>query len=508
MATISLRSRGGLPLARPAFTRLQRVRLGSIRARIYLTLAAIIVITLVIAGGVFFVLLGGYEDRLAQSTLRQISGAVYPSVVAPPETDFQAFEISRQLTGTIGSDPDVSILFVDSDGTVAGEVSPTPRFRGEQLSIALNKIGDGLDNSAEGSLSTSDGGELNYLAARLSPQAAERFGAEFMVLALPTERRQSLLGDLTPRLLLAGLLALAAALFVGLLLSRSIYLPIQRVAAAARSVARGRLDHRVEVSGAQEARELATSFNQMTEEVGRQQAALRDFLANVSHDLQTPLTSINGFSQALMDGVVDEGAGTENAYRIIEEESRRLLRLVEGLLDLSRIEAGQLSVERRAVEVQELLDHVEELFRMRAEDLNVRLEVLNTAVPDVLGDIDRLEQVLANLVDNALRHTPEGGTVVLSARPESDATVGIAVADTGVGIPEEALPALFDRYFKSDRPGAQGGTGLGLAIARELVRAQEGDVHVESREGIGTTFRVLLRAHRQEPGGAAGASGR
>ena len=256
------------------------------------------------------------------------------------------------------------------------------------------------------------------------------------------------------------------------------------------------MQHPVESGGSQETRELAESFNQMTAEVERQQTALRDFLANVSHDLQTPLTSINGFSQALMDDVVEGGESRRNAYRIIEDESRRLLRLVEGLLDMSRIEAGQVQVERKPVEVGLLLDHVGELFTLRAQELDVRLVVQPSTVADVLGDWDRLDQVLGNLVDNALRHTPPGGVVELSARVESEASVGIAVADTGVGIAEEMIPNLFDRYYKSDRPGSQGGTGLGLAIARELVQAQGGAIQVSSAEGEGTTFRVILRTAR------------
>ncbi len=483
--------RWGLPLLRPR-------QLQTVRGRVYLTLGATILLTLTIAGVVFFFLLGGYQDRLAASTLRQIGAPVYTSVTTPPGTGIEGLEVSRQLTGTIAADPDVRILFVDRDGLVLGEASEQPRFRGERLDIDLSGAGIGIDNFLEGTLTASDGARLNYLAAQLDPAAAARFNAEFIVLALPMEDRQSVLGDLTPRLFLSAGLALAAAVIVGLLLSRSIYRPLQATTAAARSVARGRFDHKVEVSGTREARELAESFNQMTDEVERQQAALRDFLANVSHDLQTPLTSINGFSQALLDGTVNDEESRENAFRIIEEESRRLLRLVEGLLDLSRIEAGQVEVHLGPVHVAGLLSHIHDLFRLRADDLDVRLEVTGADVPDVSGDIDRLEQVLANIVDNALRHTPPGGNVVLSARRESDVTVGIAISDTGAGIPEEDQPHLFDRYFRALRPGSEGGTGLGLAISRELVQAQNGEIQVESRENVGTTFRVLLRIHQPQ----------
>ena len=496
MATLSV------GLRRPA-SRIRRPSLAlpqlfeGIRARVYLTLALIIVLTLVIAGVVLFFLLGGYQDRLAASTLRQIGGPVYESVATLADANFQAFEVSRQLQGTVGGESDVLILFVEGDGLVVSEASSDPRFRGEVLEIELGEAGVGSAGFIDGTLVADDGTRLNYAATGLEPAAAERFNASHVVFALPNENRQAVLGDLTPRLIVAGGFALLAAIILALLLSRSIYRPLEATTAAARSVARGRYDQKVRVSGSKEARELAESFNQMTEEVQKQQAALRDFLANVSHDLQTPLTSINGFSQALMDGTVDDDESQATAYRIIEEESRRLLRLVEGLLDLSRMEAGQLELVLEPLAVDELLQHVYDLFSLRAEELEAELVVQAEPVPEVIGDADRLEQVMANLVDNALRYTPAGGRVVLSTRLESNATVSLSVSDSGPGISEEAIPHLFDRFYKG---GRQGGTGLGLAISRELVRAQRGEIQVESELGRGTTFRVYLRTDRRGGG--------
>ena len=495
MATLSRgvarRAPQGRRRARPSLALVQ-----SIRTRIYLTLALVIVLTLIIAGVVFAFLVGGYQDRLAASTLRQIGRPVYESVVTLADANFRAFEVSRQLQGTVQAEPDVLIWFVDRDSTVVSEASRNPRFRGEQLELDLTDVGEGANGFVDGTVRTGDGTRLNYLAAGLPTDAADRFNAAYVVLALPTENRQTVLGDLTWRLILAGGLALAGGMVAALLLSRSIYRPWQATSQAARGVARGDFRQKVVVSGTTEARELAETFNQMTAEVQRQQAGLRDFLANVSHDLQTPLTSIYGFSQALLDGTVEETEARAGAYRIIEQESRRLLRLVEGLLDLSRIEAGQAEIRLVSVAVAPLLHHVRDLFVLRAEELQVSLEVEPPEVADVLGDVDRLEQVLTNLVDNALRHTPADGRVWLGARQESDATVSLTVSDTGTGIAPEALRQVFDRFFRSDRPGEQGGTGLGLAIARELVRAQQGEIQVESTPALGTTFRILLRAHR------------
>ena len=481
------------------------LQLRSIRARIYATLLAIILLTLAVAGLALFLVLGGYQDQVDQSRVRELATAWGPELFSEEREArtldglLSNFETDVRLRGSIVNDLDVVVLGVSGSGEVVRIFEQGDRFFGEQLTLKI----DALDTAAlqgttyvDGTVEAEGGERLTYVLAALSDEDAARQGYCCIAVGLVGEPRSAVLGDLSWRLLIAGVLALVIATLFGFLVSRSIYRPVQRVAAAARSVARGQLQQRVAVEGSQEAQELARSFNQMTEEVERQQTALRDFLANVSHDLQTPLTSINGFSRALMDDVVDEQEGRQNAYRIIEDESRRLLRLVGGLVDLSRIEAGQVQVERNPVDVAMLLSHVGDLFTLRAQELDVRLSVRESDVGEVLGDWDRLDQVLGNLVDNALRHTPPGGDVVLSARIESETSVSIAVADTGVGIAEEAIPHLFDRYYKSDRPGAQGGTGLGLAIARELVRAQGGEIQVASEQGEGTTFRVILRRAR------------
>ncbi len=472
------------------------LQFSTIRSRIYVTLVAIVVLTLIVVGLITFLLLGGYQDRVDQSRLRELATAWGPELFSEEregrnlQRTLTWFESEERLIGSIVDELDVVVLGITSAGDVVRTYEPGNRFHGERLELNLGALD--RDDVVEGQVTTEDGEQLSYVLTSLGAEAQHQ-GYCCIAVALVGGSRSEVLADLAPRLLIAGAVALVVASLVGFLVSRSIYRPIQRVAAASRSVARGQLQQRVDVGGSQEAQELATSFNQMTEEVERQQTALRDFLANVSHDLQTPLTSINGFSQALMDDVVKDDE-QRNAYRIIEDESRRLLRLVEGLLDLSRIEAGQVQVESKPVDVDSLLEHVGDLFALRAQELDVHLSVAASDVGDVLGDWDRLDQVLGNLVDNALRHTPPGGDVELNARVESRSSVSIAVADTGVGIPEEAIPNLFDRYYKSDRPGAQGGTGLGLAIARELVRAQGGEIRVSSEQGVGTTFHIVLLA--------------
>jgi signal transduction histidine kinase len=230
---------------------------------------------------------------------------------------------------------------------------------------------------------------------------------------------------------------------------------------------------------------------------------MRDFLANVSHELRTPLTSIRGFSQAVAEGAVDDPDGVKRSAQVVNQESARLLRLVEELLDLSRVESGQAEMRLAPVELGELLDHLREVFSLRAEDGNVRFEVSAPAELTVQADLDRLEQVLSNLLDNAFKHTPAGGRVVLAATAVPGAA-RIDVSDSGAGIPEAEMGRLFERFYRT--PSSQGlrGSGLGLAIAREIARAHGGDITVQNRPGDGTTFSVRLPTEgRRSPPSAA-----
>ena len=238
-------------------------------------------------------------------------------------------------------------------------------------------------------------------------------------------------------------------------------------------------------------RELARAFNRMTAQVQRHRETLQNFLADVSHELRTPLTSIRGFTEALRDGIVAEEERRQRTLEIIDDEARRMLRLVEDLLDLSKIQAGQLPLRREPVDPAEILTHVAEVFAQRAQDAGLTLEtVIGEALPTIPCDFYRLVQVLANLVDNAIQHTARGGITLRAAAASQGVT--LSVEDTGEGIPAEALPRLFDRFYRSARTGPARGSGLGLAIAREIVLAHGGEISAESTMGRGTRFRITM----------------
>jgi signal transduction histidine kinase len=484
----------------------------SLRLRLYAAFGLIIAITLGVAGFAFFFPLGGYREDQAVSTLRQVALPVYYNLTFFGR-DLTARELALYLRQQ-SSETDVIILVLDSSGRVVREAAAESSLLDETFDLGPSQLSQDFRHLYQGTHRTQDGRELFFVAVPLPPRfALGPLRASALVLALPKDSAGSVIGDLTPRLLLAGLAGLGVAIVAGLVLSRSVYLPLQRVARAAVSVARGNYQEKVPVQGPAEARALAENFNRMTEAVRSSQQTLRDFLANVSHELKTPLTSIRGFSQALRDGTITEPEGEERAARVIEDESRRLLHLVEGLLDLSRIESGQESMRRAPVPVGELFAHCAEVFSLRSQETGVSLEVESGDVPPVLGDFDRLEQVLGNLLDNAFRHTPAGGSVRLSAcLPESRAAtagggwVELSVADSGEGMPPEELAQVFDRFYKGDaalrraQDAARRGTGLGLAISREIVRAHGGEIRAESSPGAGTRFVVTLPAARPEAG--------
>jgi signal transduction histidine kinase len=287
----------------------------------------------------------------------------------------------------------------------------------------------------------------------------------------------------------AGLIGMGFAFLLSFGIVRWVSRPLLDVAEAAGKVAEGNYATRAPVHGPDEVREVARTFNTMTAQVEYGQQAQRDFLANVSHDLRTPLTSIQGFAQAIADGVSEDNA---HAATIIYHEAGRLNRMVNDLLDLARIQAGRMDMMRQAVELDELLKTVGENMGMRARDRGIQFDVQVPDLPRIAGDGDRLAQVFTNLVDNAIKHTPAGGRVWLRAVLDNQGVL-VRVQDTGEGIPRDDLPRIFERFYQVDKSRAKSsGTGLGLAITREIVQAHAGRIWVESEYGQGARFNVWL----------------
>lgn len=289
--------------------------------------------------------------------------------------------------------------------------------------------------------------------------------------------------------------AILVWLAIGLYFTFSISRPLVRIRRATVRMAQGDYDVRVPAQGEGEIALLASRFNEMAERVQSSNRVLRDFVANVSHDLRTPLTMITGFSQALLDGTAGPGEVTSSA-EFIYEESLKMQRLVEDLLQLTRLESGLQHQERRPLEVRLFVQSLlERIARGRGE---AQTPSLRNQVPEATPGIDvdegQLERALRNLLDNALRYTPPSGSITVSAEAIGKGWVEISVRDTGTGIPARDLSRVFERFYRSDksRERGRGNSGLGLAIVREIVEGHGGHVRVESELGQGTTFRFTV----------------
>jgi two-component system, OmpR family, phosphate regulon sensor histidine kinase PhoR len=230
----------------------------------------------------------------------------------------------------------------------------------------------------------------------------------------------------------------------------------------------------------------------------RNERARRELTANVSHELRTPLTSIKGFAETLLAGAIADHATCRRFVEIIDSEATRLMKLVDDLMDLSRLEFRAVALEPTSVRLDELAAEALGKMRPQAERHGVALRLDGVTPQTVIADRDRILQVLTNLLDNAIKFTPEGGAVDVAVVGNGDQAV-ISVSDAGPGIPEEHLPRIFDRFYRVERSRSReaGGTGLGLAIAKHIVEAHGGQISVTSRPGQGSVFRVALRTEAQ-----------
>jgi len=361
-----------------------------------------------------------------------------------------------------------------------------------------------------GQFVTPDGESMIYVALPITffrgPAGSGGQQRLMVAVTMAQPRAVTFLGDLLGQLLLAGLAAFVLSILLAYLIARSIAKPLRRITLATERIAKGDYDQQLNITSPDEVRRLATSFNVMAQEVKTSRQAQRDFVANVSHELRTPLTSIQGFSQAILDGTARDGEAQRHAAQIINDEAERMARLVNDLLDLAKLDAGQIVMAQERVDMGQLLRGCVEKLSPQARQGGVELKLDLGALPPLFGDNDRLAQVFTNLVDNALKHTSQGGRVTVTAKEvqgpparkgeKAIPRIEVSVADTGSGIPPEDLSRIFERFYQVDksRHRKDRGAGLGLAIAKEIVQAHGGQIKAESVMGVGTKFTVTLPA--------------
>lgn len=453
----------------------------SLRSRLWLTYAFLIVAALLVVAVIFFIFLWSNPLVYRQAGLRL---EAVQSILLSEQADWSNLPLDQLQAELERQDKllNARFLVVSANRQIIADsqsgTSPTFETRRFFRLVRLNAtVNDANGKPWLFTFHRLDNG--NFLVAAVRRPA-------FSLLNIFAD-------ELLPPFLWGGGLALVLALFLAFWVARWVADPLQRVVNSAREFS-GAESKPLPLHGPNEVRELVETFNGMTARVQASQAAQRDFVANVSHELKTPLTSIQGFAQALMDGTAATVEAQKQSAQVIYNEASRMHRMVLDLLDLARLDSGIADLQHAPVDLTALLNGVGERFSMQARQAGVAFEVHAGELPTLIGDGDRLSQVFNNLVDNALKYTPAGGRVSLNAAVIDD-SLQVRVSDTGMGIPPEALPHLFDRFYQVDPSrtgGVQHGAGLGLAIVREIVRAHGGKINVRSTLGQGSEFVVQL----------------
>jgi len=292
-------------------------------------------------------------------------------------------------------------------------------------------------------------------------------------------------------LLYGVLIGAVIALLLGIFLSRTITRPIRELTQATHAVSEGDLSQQVTVHSDDELGELAQAFNKMSTELLRSVNTRKQMTADIAHELRTPLSLILGHAEAVHDGVLPP---TKENFEIIREEAARLEHLVDDLRTLSLADAGELTMNFQTIEPERLINEVASLYQYQTQKKNIYLELdVASPLPTLEVDPGRMTQVLTNILDNATRHTPEGGRIILSAKQTGD-RVELSVQDSGPGLPPHELERIFERFYQADpsRQRKDGGSGLGLAIAKSIVQGHNGQLSAESDAGKGLKITVSL----------------
>jgi len=480
----------------------------SLRSRLILSYIVVISVCLILAGLILVVLLRPFQTGLVYINLAAKALPISRLVRELSHSGLTPDEISTQLKEQVQEDG-TRIFILTPKGEVLADTED--KLIGQQLQVPTRETQrEGQLPYLRGQFATPDGESIIYVALPTTFfRGPEGSGVQQRLMVAVTKaqpRALTLLGDLLAQLLLAGLAAFVISILLAYLIARSIARPLQHITLATEKIARGDYDQQLDITSPDEVRRLATSFNVMAQEVKASRQAQRDFVANVSHELKTPLTSIQGFSQAILDRTARDGEAQRHAAQIINDESERMTRLVNELLDLAKLDAGQIVMAREPVDMGQLLRGCVEKLTLQAGQGGVELKLDLGALPALSGDNDRLAQVFTNLIDNALKHTSQGSRVTVAARgvmgpptrkgEKAVSRIEVSVADTGSGIPPEDLSRIFERFYQVDKSRRRKGkgAGLGLAIAKEIIQAHDGQIKAESVVGVGTKFTVTLPA--------------
>ena len=500
--------------------------LSSIRTRLTLSHLAVIIVAMGLSGALLLSLLESYflqamEDSLA--TQAEITAqALIPGAMV--ETEFEApasaWNTLQQRQSNIalqaqnvapveGEEPlEAMDLGYLADASLQLSSQLTTRIRlldtGGIVLVDSHAEDQGADLGAEPLVDQALTGQQASRTEQTGRESMMHMAVPVLVedrivgvalLSQPLDDVTDVLGDLRNRWLLSTVVALVLAGVAGLLLSGAISRPVRRLTEATSAVARGHLDQQVPVRSHDELGKLSQTFNEMTARLSAARQMQVDFVANVSHELRTPLTAVKGTVETLRAGAVDDPQVRDRFLETVEGETDRLIRLVQDLLVLSRADSEALNLLLEPVDLVALARETTGQLSAQAKARDVCLQVeAEPGIPRALADGDRIQQVLVNLLDNAIKYSRPSGTVMVRVDSAGARGVRIRVEDQGIGIPAEELARIGERFYRADRARsrAEGGSGLGLAIATSLVEAHGGQLSLQSVEGEGTATAFWL----------------
>jgi signal transduction histidine kinase len=470
----------------------------TLRTRLIFAFASVTLVSLLVALVGFLYLIRDREISAARDRVGQLVNPVAWEVQSLSQQGKTEAQIAQYLDDQAQS-LQVRFLLLDANAKVLEDSGG--QLQGQTLDISREKsLRFGPNGPAGFAFVTEEVAGTRQVLYQPSPFLPPSLQTQTLVvptsyrllMAVPEQGLSAVWRQLAPRILVAAGAGLLLTVILSLLIARSIVRPLARMTRASEAMARGQYDQQIEAKGNDEVGRLAAAFNSMAEEVNHSAQMMRDLLANVAHELKTPLTSIQGFSQALSEGAVHSTDEYERAGRIINEEAERMRRLVEDLLYLSQIDSGQVRMDNEPVNIGALLYNSLERVLRRAQEGGQQLRLTAPdALPPVIGDERRLEQVVSNLLDNALRYTPRGGLIRLQAALKGS-MIEVSVHNSGSYIPPDALSRVFERFYRVERARTGRNGGLGLSIVSEIVVAHGGQIEASSSEADGTCFRFTL----------------
>lgn len=463
--------------------------MNSLKTRIVWSYLLLIVLVVCVLGGLFFTLIWNYYYGSAQSSVKQRAVSalnLHSRSLASLQVHDQAdYMLQNMVEG------DISLQLLDNGGNVRSDsdgFAETMQYTTPDVKTALS----GTKGSWQG--------EDPYYGERVTSVTIPVYNESRIVSLLRYSASVEQIDDMVTRLLqmtvLVGIAVVLLFLGLSLWMTQRIVRPIQELTRAARYMADGDWSRRAVKRSNDEIGQLAETFNVMVLELNKREKLKNDFISSISHELRTPLTSIKGWSETLKEGDLTDDEEMQLGLGIISRETGRLSGLVEDLLDFSKLSAGSMEMQPELLDFNSPVKETVYQLAVSEEQRGVRLIATLAKCPLIVhGDANRLKQVVINLIDNAFKFTPRGGTIRVTTTVEQDHAL-LTVADTGSGIEAEDLPHVTEKFYKANT--GKGGSGLGLAICKEITELHGGEMTVDSERGAGTIVTIRLPLKHEE----------